>query len=425
MKKIVIAGVNEIIYYEKLSNGLEIYMLPKETVNNVYATFTTKYGSIHNEFVPNGKSKMVKMPNGIAHFLEHKMFERESGVDPMIFYASKGADVNAFTTRRNTSYEFYGPDYLEENLEYLIDYVQTPYFTDENVEKEKGIIEQEINMDKDNPYSEISDGVFFNAFKKHPIKYSIPGEVKDIYRVTKENLYDCYHTFYHPSNMFLVITGNFNPEKVVELVKKNQEKKEFDKFKPIELKKVSEPEEVAKSYEEKKMNVVIPKLSYGIKLPLANITLKGKKRTVYINLLLDILFGQTSLFYERMKELKYVDSSFEISSIYADDYSLILIECDTKKDQELIKEIKEYLSKIKIDDKEFERKKKSAISSQIYLYENIRYINTYILHNVILYGNVESNMVQLLKELNKKELDKLISELNINNTSIFVIKPIK
>lgn len=424
MKKFSIKGVDETVYFEKIDNGLEIYMLPK-AMNNIYVTFTTRYGSLHNEFIPRDKKEMVKMPYGIAHFLEHKMFEQENGVDPMLYYASKGADVNASTSRRNTTYEFYGPENIKENINYLLDFVQQPYITDENVEKEKGIIEQEIVMYEDDPYSVAFDAINFNAFKRHSTKYSVAGTVKDVDSITKEQLYTCYNTFYHPSNMLVVVTGNFNPEETVGIIKENQNSKEFGEPQKIVFNEEKEPNEVEKEYEEKKMGVLIPKLSYGIKVPFPKMKLDKRKRNFYMVMLFDILFGSTSLFAEKAKEQELVDSSFDVYIPYTEEHFLVIINADTRKQTELIEEIKNNLSHIKINEEEFERKKNVLISSQIFLYENIKYTNNYITNNVILYGDVEPDMVQLIKSLNKKELDSFINKLDLSNISILVINPIE
>jgi predicted Zn-dependent peptidase len=203
MQQIEIKRTNDILYYDTLDNGLQVFMVPKQNVNTTFVSFNVKYGAINNEFIPLGQNKIKKFPNGIAHFLEHKMFAQENGVDPMMFYAANGADVNAYTSLYNTAYHFSCSDHLKENLEYLLDFVQAPYFTDENVDKEKGIIEEEILMYNDDPYSYLDEGIRLNAFKNHPVRYSIAGTVEDIKAITKEDLYTCYETFYQPSNMFL------------------------------------------------------------------------------------------------------------------------------------------------------------------------------------------------------------------------------
>ena len=234
MKKINIKGVNEVIYYEKLDNGMEVYLYNNNRYHNNIVTFTTKFGSIYNEFIPNGEKDFIKVPNGIAHFLEHKLFAQEQDPQPMEFYAKTGTMCNAYTTFKNTTYLFYGTNNLIENINFLLDYVQSPYFTEENVESEKGIINEEINMCDDRPTDILYEEIRKSIFKKNNFKESIIGTHDEVNSITKDLLYTCYNTFYHPSNMFLVITGSFDPEEVLSSIKENQNKKEFAKtFKTI------------------------------------------------------------------------------------------------------------------------------------------------------------------------------------------------
>ena len=215
MKKIDLNHIGESIFYEKLENGLDVYLYSKENCTNQYVTFTTKFGSIYHEFVPIGEEKMVKVPRGVAHFLEHKVFVQEQDPQPEEFFAKSGAICNAYTTFKNTTYLFSGPDHLTENVNFLLDYVQSPYFTKENVESEKGIITQEIHMCDDNPTDVMYEYIRKNSFFHNPFKDSIIGTVDDIKKINEKTLFTCYNTFYHPSNMFLVVTGNFNVEELL------------------------------------------------------------------------------------------------------------------------------------------------------------------------------------------------------------------
>ena len=184
MQKKTLLNLNLELYEDKLSNGLEIYVVPKN-VNGIYATFSTKFGSIHNTFVPIGEEELITVPNGIAHFLEHKVFEQEDETDPFTFFSERGADANANTSQIKTTYLFSGTTFFKENLNYLFDYVQSPYFTDENVEKEKGIIEQEILMYQDDPFSRIYEQSLFNSFVKISHRLPIAGTIETIRKITK------------------------------------------------------------------------------------------------------------------------------------------------------------------------------------------------------------------------------------------------
>ena len=187
MKKIELKSIDETIYYEKLENGLDVYLYNKEGCTNNYVTFTTKFGSVYDEFVPINEKKMISVPFGVAHFLEHKVFVQEHDPQPEEFFAQSGALCNAYTTFKNTTYLFSGPNNLKENIEFLLDYVQSPYFTEENVESEKGIITQEIHMCDDNPTDLLYERIRQNTFHQNPFKESIIGTVKDINKITITN----------------------------------------------------------------------------------------------------------------------------------------------------------------------------------------------------------------------------------------------
>lgn len=203
-------------------------MLPKPGFNKSFATFTTKYGSIDNHFIPIGQDEMKLVPDGIAHFLEHKMFEKED-YDVFEKFSAHSASSNAFTSFTRTCYLFSCTSDLKENLTTLIDFVQSPYFTEQTVEKEKGIIAQEIKMYDDNPDFRAYYEIIGNMFKTHPVRIDIAGTVESIQPITAELLYECYHTFYHPSNMLLFVIGDFDVEEMMALVRENQAKKDYQK----------------------------------------------------------------------------------------------------------------------------------------------------------------------------------------------------
>ena len=260
MKKITIDKLDENIYYEKLSNGLEVYFYVNKNVQNNYATFTTKYGSIYNEFVSDN-GKVYKLPNGVAHFLEHKVFVQKDGLQPEEFYGKSGAMCNAYTTFKNTTYLFSGIDNIYDNVIYLLDFVQNIYLTDENVESEKGIIKQEINMCDDRPSDVLYDKIRKNSIVNNPFKESIIGTAKEVDGITKEMLEKCYYHFYNPNNMILIVTGNFDMEKMLTVIKDNQSKKTFSNFKSIKLKKYNEPDNIVKKMEVVKCDTDVIKMA--------------------------------------------------------------------------------------------------------------------------------------------------------------------
>jgi len=414
MKKINIKNLDLDLFYEKLDNGLEVYVIPKENCNNVYATFSTKYGSNIIEFVPIGENEMIEVPLGIAHFLEHKLFEQKDGTDPFTFYSERGADANANTNQKKTTYLFSGSSFILENLNYLLDYVQEPYFTDKNVEKEKGIITQEIKMYQDDPGSVMYETLLKNCFVNHPMKESIIGTIDSINSITKEDLYKCYNTFYNPSNMFLVVTGNVEPNEIIETVKNNQKNKKLKQEKDIQIKKYDEPNNVAKTKEKIYLNISIPEIILGIKIK-TNKNLY--EQLLYTLIYFDCILGATSDFNEQLINEEIINTNLVIDFDNIDEYIVFLISGETKKPDLLIDKIKKELKNKKISEKDFLRKKKTLISSLIYMSDNIFSLNHCIMSDIIRYKEFNPNRYEDIQKLNYEDFNKYIKSLDLNNIS--------
>ena len=422
MKTIKLNGVDEVIYYKKLDNGLDVYLYNKEDANNNYVTFTTKFGSIYNEFTPIGKSKMIKVPNGIAHFLEHKVFAQEEDPQPDEFFAESGALSNAYTTFKNTTYLFSGPSKLKENICFLLDYVQQPYFTDDNVNSEKGIITQEIHMCDDNPQDVMYEHIRKNAFYNNPFKNSIIGTVEDINSITKETLFTCYNTFYHPENMFLVVTGNFDPNEIINSIEENQKQKQFKKLDKINIKEYKEKDTVVKEKEIIDSNTEISKVSYNIKISLKNLNVSKRKYNIYLFIIFSLLFDESSIFDEEAKKEKIITNTLYLNILNCDTHALISLINETNCYDQLLDKIKETLKNINIKEEDLERKKKVLISNEIFSFENLEVINEMIIDNVIFENKIEENMIDILHYLNKEELDEVISTLDLSNNEVVILK---
>lgn len=422
MKTIKLNGVDEVIYYKKLDNGLDVYLYNKEDANNNYVTFTTKFGSIYNEFTPIGKSKMIKVPNGIAHFLEHKVFAQEEDPQPDEFFAESGALSNAYTTFKNTTYLFSGPSKLKENICFLLDYVQQPYFTDDNVNSEKGIITQEIHMCDDNPQDVMYEHIRKNAFYNNPFKNSIIGTVEDIDSITKETLFTCYNTFYHPENMFLVVTGNFDPNEIINSIEENQKQKQFKKLDKINIKEYKEKDTVVKEKEIIDSNTEISKVSYNIKISLKNLNISKRKYNIYLFIIFSLLFDESSIFDEEAKKEKIITNTLYLNILNCDTHALISLINETNCYDQLLDKIKETLKNINIKEEDLERKKKVLISNEIFSFENLEVINEMIIDNVIFENKIEENMIDILHSLNKEELDEVISTLDLSNNEVVILK---
>lgn len=424
MKQMKLNNLDLELFYEKLENGLEVYVIPKKGCKNTYVTYSTKYGSRDYEFVPIGSKSMKTTPGGVAHFLEHKMFEQEDGTDPFVFFSERGADANANTNYRKTTYLYSGTKFFEENLKYLLQYVESPFFTDENVEKEKGIIEQEIMMYEDSPFTKAYEGVLYNLFVEDPMKYPIIGTVKSVRSITKQDLYDCYHTFYHPNNMFVVITGKVDPYEAVKIIQGVESKRSILSSGKVEKKRIKEPQKVAKPYEETHMNVVIPKLTIGYKIPLFPFQKMSRRKVLhYLMMLFGIKLGPVSLFQEKVKQEGLMTTDFSFDYIDTEDYFVILLIAETNSPDQLAQLIKQELSNLEISEADLERKKKTIISSFLFMSDNIYQLNEKAMNNIIKYDTVNCDDYGEITSLNIGEYQKMIPNIHLENHSIYVVLP--
>ena len=422
MEKIKIKKLEEDVYYEKMPNGLEVFLYTKDDVYTNYVTFTTKYGSVYNDFIPLGEDKIKSFPKGIAHFLEHKVFTEKEDPQPMEFFAKSGSICNAFTTFRNTTYLFYATKDLKENINYLLNYVQNIYLTDESVEKEKGIISEEIHMYEDRPAEVLFEKVRLNTLNSNPYRNSIIGTVKDIESITKDDLETCYYTFYHPSNMFMVVTGSFDPEEVMNLIRENQNNKDFKAMNKIVVKDFKEDDKVVKEKEIITMNTNIPKIAYTIKIPLKNIKLTRRQLHLYIHILFTTLFDETSTFDEELKKEGIINNTTYISLLNTDTHLLITLVNETNKYNEFLDKLKDKLDNIEINEKDFNRKKKVLISNEIFAYENVENINDIIMDSIIYNNELEEDPIGLISNLSIKELLDLIKKIDMSNCTTVVVK---
>ncbi|ERJ13571.1 EF-P 5-aminopentanol modification-associated protein YfmH [Haloplasma contractile] len=347
MERIVYDNIKEQIFYEQLENGLQVYLLPKPGFNKYYGTFTTKYGSIDNQFTPIGKTELVKVPDGIAHFLEHKMFESEEG-DVFEEFTKFGANTNAFTAFNRTAYLFSCTSNFEQNLNILLNFVQEPYFTDESVEKEKGIIAQEIKMYDDNPDWRLYFGTIDNLYKENPVKVDIAGTVESIDQITKEHLYECYNTFYHPSNMLLFVVGDFNPEETIQLIKNNQGKRQFPKLSKLERNYIFESNQVDQVKNVLHMDVGTPKVHVAIKDGKSD--LQGMdllRKEIAMDIIFDHLFSRSSDYYKELMEEQLINDTFGYELTFEYSYGFALAGGDTSKPDELAERLRSILLEAK------------------------------------------------------------------------------
>lgn len=421
MKAIELKGLDQTLYYEKLENGLEVYMLPYKNKSNYTMHYLTKYGSIQTTFIPYGEKEKITVPDGIAHFLEHKMFEQEDGVDPFTYAAKTGTYSNASTNFECTRYYFEGNQAFQDNLNYLLDFVGSPYFTDENVEKEKGIIAEEIKQ-----YDDEAEWVFEEEMKKALLqkdnhRVDIAGTIESINTITKEDLYNTYYTFYQPSNMFLVISGDFKVEDAINTIKNNETLRNAKTNFKVKVFQEEEPLAVNEKIKELEFNVVNTKVGYGIKIPIKHI--KDKYLfNLYIGLMLSINFGLSSVFREKLKKEQLM-TSFYMEREIVGEYLIIVFKADSETPFELIEEIKKELANIEIPEEEINRLKKVWISSEVIMIDNINMSLENIVDDIIEFGDIIPNKVEIFRSLNKKDYDKILSSIDFSNSSTVIIRP--
>lgn len=373
MKVIKYPTLKETLYFEEMPNGLKVYLLPKVGFSKTYGLFSTRFGSVDTTFVPLHEQDMIKVPDGIAHFLEHKMFEMEDG-DASEAFAKLGASTNAFTSSSRTAYLFSTTSHEKECIELLLDFVQDIYLTDENVEKEKGIINQEIGMYDDDPDWRCYFGSIQNLYQHHPVKIDIAGTVETVASIDKATLEKCYHTFYHPSQMMLFVVGHINPDEIMKLIQDNQQQKHFSKENPIKRAVVKEPLDVAQKEAVLHMDVTMPKIIVSMKInTILTKPQERLKRELAMNLFLDIFFAKSSSLYDEWLNEELINDSFSAQFTQERDYCFLQIGGDTLYPEQLKEKILyfiEHIHEYDIRQEDFLRLKKKTMGIMISLFNS-------------------------------------------------------
>lgn len=362
MKEINCEIIKEKAFTEKLDNGLEVIIIPKKDINKKYIIIGTHFGSIDNRFIMPKTHEEVFIPDGVAHFLEHKMFEQPDGTDSLYTMMAMGLDANAYTTFDHTAFLFECTDHFYEGLDELMNYIQHPYFTDKNVEKEKGIISQEINMYNDDPGWKLYMNAMDCLYKENPIKIDIAGSVESISKITPDVLYKCYNTFYNPSNMVVVACGDFNPDELLEEIKKrlinNNGQEEIKRIYP------KSEFEINKKEKEDSMQISMPIFMIAYKDKIIEKKEELIRRHIAIEILLNMIIGESSELYSKLyssgKLLTIPDFDYEFSSQFAH----VLISGQANNPEEIQKELVKEIEKIKTN--KIEEKELSRIKKKIY-----------------------------------------------------------
>ncbi len=371
--------IKEKVYIKKLENGLTLMCIPKKDIQKKYMMWATHYGSNESKFIIPGEEEITEVPDGVAHFLEHKLFEQENGTNSLDTLTSIGAEANAYTTNNHTAYLFECTDNFYEAMDELMDYVQKPFFTDENVEKEKGIIGQEIKMYQDYPDWEVYMNALKCMYHNTPIKIDIAGSIESISKIDKEILYKCYNTFYNPSNMVIVVAGDFVPEDIFDEI----EKRVIEKPLSGEIKRIydEEPEEIVKAFEVANSDVSKPLWVIGVKdkrEPETESKNEIIKKHIAINILLNLLVGNSSKLYKKLYDEGLVYSVPGMEYEFTNYYAHILLTGQSKEPKKILEFLKLEINKIKeegIDKEAFERTKKNIYGSLVKEYNDISIIS--------------------------------------------------
>ena len=419
MRVINYFGEEQIIYFDKLKNGLEVYILPNNNQANYHAEIVSKYGSGIKEFIPINEKDYLKLPLGVAHFLEHKMFDMENS-DVFKFYSKTGTYVNAGTNYFYTKYYIDGKTSFKKNLDYLLDMVFTPYFTEEKVNSEKGIIAEEIKMYDDEAEWILDYESKRNAFYT-TINEKIAGTVNSIKEITPDILSRTYNTFYQPSNMFIVVTGNVKVNEIMDIIKNNASLNNRQSNKKITVKYNKEPVSVKDEYKRIMENIVIPKLSYIFKFDLDTFNIDKIKTKLYLSLVLSHLFGETSKFNEKVLE-EELAINFYLDHISFDNIYSFSIEAESEFADMFKDEVDNTLEHIEITKEDFERIKKVWISVVVRSLDNKEHLAYSVVDDIINNGTIDDQL-ELINELDYNELVKVINKLDISNKSFVLMLP--
>ena len=410
-------------YYARHKSGLDVYVIPKDFKTS-FAMFSTKYGAIDNCFKLAGEEDFHEVPDGIAHYLEHKMFENEDGVDTFSRFAKYGANANAFTSGTMTSYLFSCTEHLRENLEILLDYVSKPYFTPENVEKERGIIGQEIRMYEDNPGSAIYYNLLEALYEKHQTRINVAGTVESIAKITPELLYDCYYTFYDFSNMTLCVSGRADMEMVLDVADRILPKREQ---KAIVRHYYEEKPEVCRKRIEAKFEVARPMFLIGVKdIDISPDGDERMKKKAQMGILVDMLFGSTSPFAIDVYESGLVNG-FDAGFDHGRSSSMVYLEGETDDPEAVYAKFLSYLEENRkngLSREDFERIQRASYASYLKMFDSTKLAQpfTYMIHDdcdPFDYGNA-------IRAVTFEEISALFDRLfHENYYAMSVVRPIE
>lgn len=420
MEQIKIKGIDEVIYFTTAKCGLPVYVWKNEYVKSFYLSLNVNYGSIHTEFSIDGKK--YKVPDGIAHFMEHIKFNVDKDTTANDLFDPLGSDINAFTTFKYTSYLVYATSKLKENLNALLDYVFNPYFTKDMIKKEKGIIASEINMGKDQPYNRLYFAFNKAMYHKEKYKYLITGEVEDIKKIELEDIELIYDAFYHPKNMFLIVTGNVNPYEIEQMVNDNLEQKEFGKYLEPKIINPKEPKYVVEKKIEIPFNVEVEKAKVGLKIAKKKLKdFDDVKLNIMLNLILSNNFGDSSDLKDELLQNSII-TYLSASRFVLSDYIVIDVTLESKILDEAIKRVIDALNNLKMDEADLKRKVNSSIATLVLNYEDVESVNNMIQSYLVYYKKLIPNLKEIYESITLEEIKEVIDSIDTKEMVVVTMK---
>ena len=416
-------SIDEKIYKEELENGLVVIIIPKKT-RKKYISWSANYGSIDNKFYAPGEDKLTVVPDGIAHYLEHKLFEQRDGTNSLDTLCALGVDANAYTTNDHTAYLYECTENFDEALVEFMDYVQNPYFTDENVEKERGIIGQEIMMYDDYPEWALYMNAMKAMYKNNEINIDVAGTQETIAEIDKEKLYKIYNSFYVPGNMIMVLADDYNPEETIEKIKNNM----------IMNKEVSlarrvyneEPHEIVEKYVEKAMDISMPCALIGFKDN--DLSSNKVKKDIAIEIIGSILLSKSSKTFEELYEEGKIFSEPSLQYEFSKTFAHVMIQFQSHNIQDVINKIQNNLEELKIsgiNKEDFERSKKKLYGELVKSYSEASNVATAMIADYFK-GIDTFEYIEEFKNIDKDYVEKILIELfREENKVVSVINSIK
>ena len=408
-------------YYEiDHQSGLKIFVMEKPDYSGAFAMFGTKYGSVDTCFRIKGQENFVSVPEGIAHFLEHKLFESEE-LDAFQRFNETGANANAFTSFDRTCYIFQCAGEFKKNLEILLDFVKHPYFTEETVQKEQGIIGQEIRMYQDNPDWQVLFNLLRGIYSNNPVRIDIAGTIESIAEINADLLYSCYNTFYNLSNMALAVAGNVTKDQVLAIADRILKKEE-----PVYFEQIipEEPKKVQQDYIEEDLGVDIKKFALGFKENLSDI-LPTPKHTLIMNLALDIISGKVSPLYSELIEKGLINTSFGKEYFTGRGFSCSIFSGESHEPEKVRDAILAEIERIKsegISDDDFNVSLKKLYGAHIFGYNDVEDLAGNLI-DAYFGGYGLFDTAEVYKEVTKQDVEKAIAEsLLTDNFCLSVIK---